>query len=87
MNEAEFRAQIEQLPPGMRWVVGHVVILSVAVIVMFGALLVAALAVRTKASGIIVVFCVVALVMAVANLTVYRFARRRISRRDDDRGN
>jgi membrane protein YdbS with pleckstrin-like domain len=79
MNEDEFRAQIEQLPPGMRWVVSHVVTLSVGVIILFGALLVAALVVHSKASGIIVVFCVVALVMAVANLTLFRFARRRVT--------
>jgi VIT1/CCC1 family predicted Fe2+/Mn2+ transporter len=79
MNEAEFRAQIEQLPPGMRWVVGHVVTLSVGVIVLFGALLIAALVVHTQASGIIVVFCVVALLMAIANLTIFRFARRRVT--------
>jgi hypothetical protein len=79
MNEAEFRAQVEQLPPGMRWVVGHVVTLSAGVIVLFGALLIAALVVHTKESGIIVVFCVVALLMAVANLAIFRFARRRVT--------
>jgi VIT1/CCC1 family predicted Fe2+/Mn2+ transporter len=79
MNEAEFRAQVDQLPPGMRWVVGHVVTLSIGVIVLFGALLIAALVVHTKESGIIVVFCVVALFMAVANLTIFRFARRRVT--------
>jgi hypothetical protein len=80
MDDAEFQAQVDQLPPGMRFVVRHVVTLSLGVIVLFGGLLVAVLVVHSKASSVIAVFCVVAIVMALGNLTAFRFARRKATR-------
>ena len=44
MDKSEFRAQIETLPPGMRFVVRHVIPLCASVFVVFGALLVVVLA-------------------------------------------
>ena len=43
MDKSEFRAQIETLPPGMRFVVRHVLPLCAGVFVVFGALLVVVL--------------------------------------------
>jgi cation transporter-like permease len=80
MDDAEFRSQLQQLPPGMRFVVGHVVGLSLGVIVLFGALLVAVLVVHTKASSVIAFFCIFAIVMALVNMAVFRTARRRMLR-------
>jgi uncharacterized protein with PQ loop repeat len=80
MDDAEFRDQVERLPPGMRFVVTHVRALSAGVIVLFGALLAVALVVHTKESGVIAVFCVVAIAMAVANLTVFGVTYRRMTR-------
>jgi len=80
MNETEFRAQVKALPPGMRFMVGHVVQLSLGVFTLFGALLVAVLVVDDKQSSVIAAFCGVAMVMALVNLTVFTIARKRLMR-------
>lgn len=78
MDEQEFKAQISALPPGMRFVVGHVVKLSVGVIVLFGALLIAALLTHEKARSDIAIFCVVAIFLAIANMLVFTRARKKM---------
>jgi cytochrome c biogenesis factor len=80
MDKSEFRAQIETLPVGMRFVVRNVVPLCAAVFVVFGALLVVVLLGHDKQRSVIAVFCVVAMVMAVANLAVFGLARKRMTR-------
>lgn len=80
MDRAEFDAHIDTLPPGMRFMVRHVVQLSVGVFVLFAALLVAVLVTGVNESGVIAVFCGVAMAMAVGNLTVFTAARRRLMR-------
>lgn len=84
MDDAEFRSQLQKLPPGMRFVVGHVVGLSLGVLLLFGALLVAVLVVHTKESSVIAFFCIFAMVMAIANMAVFRNARRRMLRIRND---
>jgi uncharacterized membrane protein YbhN (UPF0104 family) len=78
MDDAEFRSQLSQLPPGMRFVVGHAVGLSLGVIALFGALLIAVLVAHTKESSIIAIFCGFAILMAVVNMVVLHGARRRM---------
>ncbi|MFZ0668282.1 MAG: hypothetical protein WAM97_21215 [Acidimicrobiales bacterium] len=78
MDEGDFKSQIEALPPGMRFVVGHVVQLSLGVITLFGGLLIAALVTHEKARTDIAVFCIVAIVLAIGNMLVFRRARRRL---------
>ncbi|MGO9342172.1 MAG: hypothetical protein ACLP6E_06585 [Acidimicrobiales bacterium] len=80
MDKSEFRAQIETLPVGMRFVVRNVVPLCAGVFVVFGALLVVVLFGHDKQRSVIAVFCVVAMVMAVTNLAVFGMARRRMTR-------
>jgi Na+/melibiose symporter-like transporter len=80
MDKSEFRAQIETLPPGMRFVVRHVVPLCTGVFVVFGALLIVVMLGHDKQRSVIAAFCVVAMVMAVANLAVFGVARRRMMR-------
>ena len=78
MNEEEFRAQVAALPPGMRFMVGHVVPLSIGVLVLFGGLLVAVEVLQTKGSSVISLFCGIAIVLSLVNLTVFRLAKRRM---------
>lgn len=80
MDKSEFRSQIETLPPGMRFVVRHVLPLCMGVFVVFGALLVVVLLGHDKQRAVIAAFCVVAMFMAVANLAVFGVARRRMMR-------
>ncbi len=80
MDKSEFRTQIETLPPGMRFVVRHVLALCGSVFVVFGALLVVVLLGHEKQRSVIAAFCVLAMVMAVANLGVFGIARRRMTR-------
>jgi len=83
MDEAEFRSQLERLPPGMRFVVGHVVGLSLGVIVLFGGLLAAVLVVHVADGSVIAIFCVFAIFMALVNMTVFHNVRRRMLRTGD----
>ncbi len=80
MDKSEFRAQIETLPPGMRFVVRNVLPLCAGVFVVFGALLIVVLLGHDKQRSVIAAFCVVAMAMAVANLAVFGLARRRMTR-------
>jgi hypothetical protein len=78
MDDDEFQSQVNALPPGMRFMVGHVVQLSIGVIVLFGGLLIAALATHEKERSVIIVFCVIAIVMASLNMLVFTKARKRL---------
>jgi glucan phosphoethanolaminetransferase (alkaline phosphatase superfamily) len=78
MNEEEFQAEIDALPRGMRFVVNHVVVLSIGVFVLFGALLVVVLLVHAKLRTVIATFCVLAMAMALLNMTVFSVTRRRL---------
>jgi hypothetical protein len=80
VDKSEFQAQIETLPPGMRFVVRHVLPLCAGVFVVFGTLLVVVLLGHDKQRSVIAAFCVLAMFMAVANLGVFGIARRRIMR-------
>jgi Na+/melibiose symporter-like transporter len=86
MDKSEFQAQIQTLPPGMRFVVSHVLPLCTAVFVVFGALLIVVLAGHDKQRSVIAAFCVVAMTMAVANLAVFGVARRRMTRQSEAGG-
>ena len=78
MNEEEFRAEVDALPRGMRFMVGHVIPLSVGVFVVFGALLVAVLVVHDKLRSVIATFCILAMLMAVMNMVVFSITRKRL---------
>jgi Na+/melibiose symporter-like transporter len=65
--------------------VGHVVQLSIGVIVLFGGLLIAALATHEKERSVIIVFCVIAIVMASLNMLVFTKARKRLMGHQQDR--
>jgi hypothetical protein len=78
MDEGEFKAQIDALPPGMRFVVGHVVQLSLGVVVLFGGLLIATLLTHEKARSDIAIFCVVAILLAIGNMLLFRRVRKRL---------
>jgi hypothetical protein len=80
VDKSEFQAQVQTLPPGMRFVVSHVFPLCAGVFVVFGALLIVVLAGHEKQRAVIATFCAVAMVMAVANLAVFGVARRRMMR-------
>jgi cation transporter-like permease len=84
MDESEFRAQVAALPPGMRFMVSHVVQLSAGVVALFGGLLIAVLVVNAKGSSVIATFCVVAIVLAFVNMTVFTVAKRRMTRAGTD---
>jgi Na+/melibiose symporter-like transporter len=78
MEDHEFQSQINALPPGIRFVVGHVVQLSIGVIVLFGGLLIAALATHEKERSYIAAFCAIAIVLACLNMLVFTRARKRL---------
>jgi VIT1/CCC1 family predicted Fe2+/Mn2+ transporter len=80
MNEEQFQAEIDALPRGMRFVVSHVMTLSIGVFVIFGALLIAVLLVHDKLRSVIATFCVVAMAMALLNMAVFSATRRRLMR-------
>jgi VIT1/CCC1 family predicted Fe2+/Mn2+ transporter len=80
MNEEEFQAEVDALPRGMRFMVGHVIPLSVGVFVVFGALLVTVLVVHDRLRSVIVTFCVLAMAMAFLNMVVFSITRRRLMR-------
>jgi hypothetical protein len=86
MDDAEFQAHVDDLPPGMRFMVNHVVQLSLGVFALFGALLIAVLAAGVKERAVIAIFCVVAMVMALINLTIFRVARNRLMSSGNDEG-
>ena len=87
MDKSQFQAQIETLPPGMRFVVRHVLPLCMGVFVVFGALLVVVLLGHDKQRAVIAAFCIVAMFMALANLAVFGVARRRMMRQRSGDGN
>jgi hypothetical protein len=80
MNEEQFRAEIEALPRGMRFMVSHVVPLSLGVFVVFGALLIAVLLVHDKLRDVIATFCILAMAMALLNMLVFSITRKRLMR-------
>lgn len=80
MNEEEFQAEIEALPRGMRFMVSHVMPLSIGVFVVFGALLIAVLLVHDKLRTVIATFCVLAMAMALLNMAVFSVTRKRLMR-------
>ena len=80
MNEEEFQAEVDALPRGMRFMVSHVVPLSIGVFVVFGALLTAVLLVHDKFRSVIATFCVLAMAMALLNMTVFSVTRKRLMR-------
>jgi hypothetical protein len=80
MNEEEFQAEVDALPRGMRFMVAHVIPLSIGVFVVFGALLVAVLVVHDKLRSVIVTFCVLAMAMALLNMVVFSITRKRLMR-------
>jgi hypothetical protein len=80
MDEEQFRAEIEALPRGMRFMVSHVVPLSVGVFFVFGALLVAVLLVHEKLRTVIATFCILAMAMALLNMLVFSVTRKRLLR-------
>ena len=84
MDEEQFRAEIDALPRGMRFMVSHVVPLSVGVFVVFGALLVAVLLVHEKLRTVIATFCILAMAMALLNMVVFSVTRKRLMRSEPD---
>jgi len=80
MNEEEFQAEVDALPRGMRFMVSHVVPLSIGVFVVFGALLIAVLLVHDKLRSVIATFCVLAMAMALLNMVVFSATRKRLMR-------
>lgn len=80
MDEEQFRAEIDALPRGMRFMVSHVVPLSIGVFVVFGALLVAVLLVHEKLRTVIATFCILAMAMALLNTLVFSVTRKRLMR-------